>query len=540
MRRTLSIGASVCFLATVTIAPAAAHDDPRGFPTQRTALVEQAATLDTTAVRALSTTPCVDGVAAGYACSNVDLHAFVPLADLGGAAGNDIWGWTDSVTGTEYAIMGLDSGTAFVDISDPASPVLVGNLPAATSNSSWRDMKTYADHAFIVSEASGHGMQVFDLTRLRAVVSPPATFTADANYNAFSNSHNIAINEASGFAYAVGTDTCSAGLHMVDISTPTSPVSAGCFSADGYSHDVQCVTYSGPDADHQGDEVCFAANEDTLTIVDVTNKANPAQLSRVGYASSSYTHQVWVTEDQGHLLLDDELDELNRRVNTTTYAWNIADLEAPSLVGSHVAATAAIDHNQYVKGNHTYQANYRAGLRILELTDISTGDLTEVAFFDVYPGSDAAAFNGAWSTYPYFASGVVIVSGIEQGLFVLQPDLGGTPPPTAGVHVGDLDGTATLAGRGNKWSATVTITVHEADEAAVAGVTVSGDFTGARSGSSCTTAADGTCTVTVGRLRSNSLSTTFTVSSLSGDYSAADNHDPDGDSAGTAIVMPKP
>ena len=38
-----------------------------------------------------------------------------------------------------------------------------------------------------------------------------------------------------------------------------------------------------------------------------------------------------------------------------------------------------------------------------------------------YPSSDSASFNGAWSNYPYFESGNVIVSGIEQGLFVLRP-----------------------------------------------------------------------------------------------------------------------
>ncbi|MGB0386144.1 MAG: choice-of-anchor B family protein [Ardenticatenaceae bacterium] len=378
---------------------------------------------------AMPATPCVAGDAGGYPCKNVDLLAFMPLAQIGGGEGNDIWGWTDPETGKEYAIMGRTSGTSFVDISNPENPIYLGNLPAHTANSSWRDLKVYNNHAFIVSEASNHGMQIFDLTELRDVSNPPVPFSNTAHYGDFGNAHNIVINEESGFAYAVGTGTCSAGLHMVNISTPTNPTNAGCFSSDGYTHDAQCVMYNGPDTAHQGQEICFNSNEDTLTIVDVSNKNSPAQLSRTGYNGSRYTHQGWLTEDHTYFLLDDELDEQGSGHNTRTYIWDVSDLDSPSLIGTYNATTAAIDHNLYIKGQHAYQSNYRAGLRILDVSDISNANLTETAYFDIYPNSDSASFNGTWSNYPYFESGVVIVSGIEQGLFILQPNLDGSPPP---------------------------------------------------------------------------------------------------------------
>ncbi|MGB0385397.1 MAG: choice-of-anchor B family protein [Ardenticatenaceae bacterium] len=378
---------------------------------------------------AMSATACVNGMAGSYPCNNVDLLAFMPLAQIGGGEGNDIWGWTDLETGKEYAIMGRTSGTSFVDISDPENPVYLGNLPTHTANSNWRDLKVYNNHAFIVSEASGHGMQIFDLTQLRTVNNPPVPFSNTAHYGDFGNAHNIVINEQSGFAYAVGTTTCGAGLHMVNISTPANPTNAGCFSSDGYTHDAQCVMYHGPDTAHQGQEVCFNSNEDTLTIVDVSNKNSPTQLSRTGYNGSSYTHQGWLTEDHAYFLLDDETDERNNGHNTYTYIWDVSDLDSPSLIGTYNATTAAIDHNLYIKGQHAYQSNYRAGLRILDVSDISNANLTETAYFDIYPSSDSASFNGTWSNYPYFESGVVIVSGIEQGLFILQPNLDGSPPP---------------------------------------------------------------------------------------------------------------
>ncbi len=388
---------------------------------------------------------CVDGFAGPYPCDRVDLVSHLALSSIGGGNGNDIWGWTDPVTGTEYAIMGRSNGTAFVDLSDPENPVYVGNLPTHTGSSSWRDIKVYADHAFIVSDLNGsHGMQVFHLGELRDVTTPPVTFSAVAHYDQFGSAHNIVINEDSGFAYAVGGN-CSGGLHMVNVQDPHNPINAGCFSADGYTHDAQCVTYNGPDTEHVGEEICFNSNEDTLTIVDVTNKSNPVQISRTTYSGRAYTHQGWLTEDHAYFLLDDELDESNFGHNTRTFIWDLSDLEAPFVVGTYDGPVPSIDHNQYVKEGFLYQANYRSGLRILSLDDVANGNLTQVAFFDIYPANDNVSFSGAWSVYPYFDSGVVVVSGIGEGLFVLRPLLCTTPDaPTAltatpgGDHVIDL------------------------------------------------------------------------------------------------------
>ena len=371
-----------------------------------------------------------DGISAdGYPCNGVDLMSFMPLADIGSTQSNDeandIWGWTDPMTDKEYAIIGRVFGTSFVDISDPVNPVFLGELDThGRFGSPWRDIKVYNNHAFIVSEARRHGMQVFDLTQLRNVSNPPVLFSETAHYRGFGSAHNIVINEDSGYAYAVGTDKCSGGLEMVDISNPTNPTDAGCYAADGYTHDAQCVIYNGPDTDYQGKEICFASNEDTLTIVDVTIKSNPVLISRTGYAGSDYTHQGWLTEDQHYFLLDDELDEQGAGHNTRTYIWDVSNLDALVLEGFFENTTAAIDHNQYVHGNCSFQANYRAGLRILEFDPVDpAGTINEIGYFDIYPAGDEAEFNAAWSNYPYFDSGVVIVSGIEQGLFVVKPSM---------------------------------------------------------------------------------------------------------------------
>ncbi len=430
------VGAVFVFVAASTglIAPAVAHDDVNGRPhfkgtRANPTAVMKALEADAQSPQSLlsaSDFPCTDGFADIYPCHNIDLLAFLPLSEIGSggqfAAANDIWGWTSG--GREFALVGRNDGTAFVEITDPINPVYIGRLPTHTNTSSWRDIKVYADHAYIVSEATGHGMQIFDLTRL-LTADPSAgalTFTDDGVYSSFGDAHNLVIDEDSGFAFAVGTSTCSGGLHMVDIITPTAPSFAGCFSGDGYTHDAQCVTYNGPDTRYLGDEICIASNTDTITVVDVTDKGTPAQLSRTTYSGRGYTHQAWLSEDQSLLFLNDELDEQNFRHGTRTRVWDMSDLDAPVLIDTFTNSTAAIDHNLYVKGDLVFQANYRSGLRVLEVVTDSNGAyvmLDERAFFDIYPSSDSANFNGAWGNYPYFPSGTIVVSGIEQGLFVL-------------------------------------------------------------------------------------------------------------------------
>jgi choice-of-anchor B domain-containing protein len=404
---------------------------------------------------------CTDGMAGSYPCHDIDLMAFLPGEEIGGGTGNDVWGWTDPVTGREYALVGRSTGTAFVDISTPTRPIYLGLLPTHTVNSTWRGIKVFANHAFVVSEALNHGMQVFDLTQLRDVVNPPVTFSETGYYAGFGSTHTLALNSRTGFAYAVGTRTCEGGLHVVDVRDPTSPRTAGCFALDGYTHETQCVIYQGPDAFYRGREICLNSNEDTLTIVDATDKLEQVQLSRTGYDGSAYTHQGWLTEDQRFFLVNDESDETAFRHRTRTWIWDVSNLDAPVLATYYDGPTPSIDHNLYIRGDLVYESNYRSGLRVLDGSEVAQGTLREIGFFDIYPADDAAAYNGAWTSYPFFASGSVIVNGIEQGLFVVRPRV------TPRVPASDLSvtlagpGTASLAEPG--WSFVVRVANNGSD-----------------------------------------------------------------------------
>ncbi|MEE4330806.1 MAG: choice-of-anchor B family protein [Wenzhouxiangella sp.] len=382
----------------------------------------------------LGPAPCVDGQAAEFPCRGIELAGWLNLTELGAdlaTTGSDNWGWRDSESGRLFALMGRSDGVSFVEMTDPADPVLIGHLPRpeGVASSVWTDLKTYRDHLFVVADTvTGQGLQVFDLRRLLNPAEPlPLRFDADAHYTGFNAAHNLAINEQTGFAYAVGGDACSGGLNMIDIRDPLEPAFAGCFDEDGYTHDVQCVLYQGPDERYRGQEICFASNEDTLTIVDVTDKANPRLIERHAYPRSAYTHQGWLTADQRFFVLDDELDEVEFDLTgTRTLIFDFERLDVAPAPAEYVADGLAIDHNQYVFDGFTFQANYERGLRILRIDDPKSADLTEVAYFDTHPEADGLRFRGAWNVFPFFGNGLLLVSDFNRGLFVLRvtdPDL---------------------------------------------------------------------------------------------------------------------
>tara|TARA_B100001093_G_C26858777_1_gene1028815 strand:- start:3965 stop:7657 length:3693 start_codon:yes stop_codon:yes gene_type:complete len=382
----------------------------------------------------LQRTKCENGYAGSYECDGIDMMSYVDKTQLGGINStilNDIWGWTDSSNGKEYALVGMSNGTSFVDISNPENPVFIGRLPTATSQSTWRDIKVYSDHAFIVSEASGHGMQVFDLTDLRNFSGTPITFSTSAYYSGFGNAHNIFINEDTAFAYAIGTSTCGpGGLHVVDISDPTLPIKSACISdpatgrsGTGYVHDVQCVIYNGPDSAYVGKEICFGSNETKVWITDVSVKSDDSTGSKtisLGSYNNYYTHQGWLTEDHKYFVVNDELDEYNSSsINKTrTLIWDVQDLDNPTLETTYSGPNASIDHNNYIIGNDVFMSHYSSGLRILDISNISNP--TERAFFDVHPSNNNTNFDGSWSNYPFFESGNIVVTAIDDGLFVLK------------------------------------------------------------------------------------------------------------------------
>ena len=233
----------------------------------------------------------------------------------------------------------------------------------------------------------------------------------------------MVINPESGFGYVVGTsrnNKFKGGVYFLDLNDPQSYRFVGGYGEGGYSHDAQVVNYNGPDMDYIGKEIFLGSNESKLVIVDVTDKENPTAISEISYQNPLYTHQGWFDKDQRFFILGDELDESRIGGKTRTLVFDLNDLDNPILHYSYYGPTNAIDHNGYVKGNLFYLANYTAGIRVIDINDLENKNMREIGFFDTFPENNSTTYNGAWNVYPFFETGVIAISDINRGLFLIK------------------------------------------------------------------------------------------------------------------------
>ncbi|KAH7634660.1 hypothetical protein B0T09DRAFT_378529 [Sordaria sp. MPI-SDFR-AT-0083] len=414
----------------------------------------------------LNYTKCVNGIAEAihgdalqtFRCKNMDLYDFINHATLGsplatdeGASGSSIWGWTDPKSDREFIAVGMFQGTGFAEILPKGRLLNLGFLPAPATLSKyalWKEIRGYKNYMVIGSELEEHGIQIFDMRKLLTIIpkKAPVKFSVDDVTGHFKDlprgsTHNVVINEEFQYAVSVGArprnDSCGAGLIFIDLKDPSKPTRLGCNAQDGYVHDAQCLKYRGPDKRYLGHDICYGYNEDSLTIYDVTNKANSSIISRTSYDGAAYTHQGWVLDryNQEYLLLDDELDEGNAAGPAApgypiTYIWDIRNLQNPKNTGHYKATNRGIDHNQYVIDGLSYQSSYGAGVRVYDVSSIPqdpTGaGVCEVAYFDIYPeddkveGGGEVGFAGSWASYGYFKSGFVAVNTMERGVYLVK------------------------------------------------------------------------------------------------------------------------
>lgn len=421
------------------------HDEPS------TGQVGSELTFDAGALGALerlqAPEACVDGRSAGvFPCRGIELTGFVSLERLqsGARSGSNLWGFVDLDDHREYAVMGLNTGTAIVDVTDPASPRVVGAIRGPTST--WREVKVHQRWnagrnrhdawAYVVSEAPTAGLQVIDLSDLPASISHVATFggfdTAHTLFlaNVDPGSGAADVEDIAPVLYVEGSNE---GFLALDVSDPVAPRISGRL-LDSYVHDVWAGVFRGFRAGrcgpgHDPCEVVADWGGDALRLVDFTDKRSPVVLSALQYDELGYAHSGWISRDGNYLFSFDEGDELVRGGNSRIRVVDISDLAFPRVAAVWTSSTLAIEHNGYVVGDRLYVSHYERGVTVL---DVSTPTAPrEIAFFDTYPASDDARFHGAWGVYPFLPSGTILVSNIDGagGLFVLTHEVQASAPP---------------------------------------------------------------------------------------------------------------
>ena len=387
-------------------------------------------------------TTCEGGLAGPFPCNGIDFLSQVRLDEFSTSpsSASDIWGFVDLNDNREYALIGFRNGTAVVDVTDPENPVEVGTIPGADAK--WRDIKVYQlpdgaggwdAYAYVTADfpSAPQGLQIIDLRSLPGNVSLAGTFSG------ISRAHNVylgnvdystgqALPGLNPYLVVAGADVDGGAFRILDLSDPAAPQETAPAPATAqYVHDATSFVISDERTaaclpGHNPCELYIDFNENTVDIWDVTDKAEPFQISSTSYPQSGYTHSGWWTEDKHHMFIQDELDERNFNLNTTLRTLNLIDLAAPTVTHTWTGSRRCIDHNGFVKGDRLYMSNYRCGLTVLDVAD--PNDPQEVGFFDTFPVpmENSANFNGAWGTYPFLPSGTLLVSDIEGGLFVLK------------------------------------------------------------------------------------------------------------------------
>ncbi|MES2800501.1 MAG: choice-of-anchor B family protein [Bacteroidota bacterium] len=354
----------------------------------------------------------------GQSQVNIDSISHIDYQALHSSNLNDIWGYVDE-TNIEYALVGASKGTSIVSLQDPVNPVEVAWLPGV--DNIWRDIVTWGDYAYVTTEAEV-GMQIIDMSPLPSGTSLNSVFYNGPMGSNWSSAHTVYMDE-NGFAYVMGANRGNGGVIILDVNTdPMNPVEVGTFD-NWYVHDGFV----------RNDTMYLSHISDGFfSIVDVSDKANPVLLG-TKTTPHFFTHSSWPNDQGDVVYTTDEISGAFIVSYDITDPVNIVELDRiQSSPGAGI-----IPHNVFVRGDYLVTSYYSDGVVIHDATNPS--NMIEVASFDTYPGQ-TISYDGAWGVYPYLPSGLILVSDITQGLFILDPTY---------EKAAYLEGTVTEQGSGN-------------------------------------------------------------------------------------------
>lgn len=314
---------------------------------------------------------------------------------------SDIWGYA-APDGTEYALVGTGNGTSIVSLADPANPTEVGFIPGA--NSRWRDIKTFGDFAYVTTDEGADGLLVIDMTNLPASFESYYWKPQLPNLGTLSQCHNLYIDE-DGWMYLAGCTINNGAVMIFDVFTDSYNPAFINNVQGSYAHDV-----------FTKGNIMYSSNlENGLRIYDVTEKTS-IQLEGIQPTPFNFTHNAWATDDNNFVFTTDEL------ANAPVGSYDVSDLndikELDQFRPTTTLGDGVIPHNAHVWGDFVIVSYYSDGCIILDAT--YPDNLIEVGNFDTFIPSNTG-FNGAWGAYPYLPSGLILVSDISSGLYVLEP-----------------------------------------------------------------------------------------------------------------------
>lgn len=338
----------------------------------------------------------------------------IPSEPVYGIRYAGIWGWHDG-NGKEYAIIGSTEGYHVVEVTNPALPVQRAFIPGCVNQTIWREIKTYQNYVYCVSDDGGNNCLVIaDLSYL-----PDSVHIVHRSDSIISRSHTIFVDGNKlygGYVHGGSISGNSASMAVYSLANPEQPLKLREFNQDvpniGVVHDMLVVN----------DTVFASCGFDGLYIAKfdtVTNQFNLIN-SVTAYPFSGYNHSSAITADHNTLIIADEVP-----TNLPLKAFDISDLQNISFPSSFTSMpnTIATPHNPFMIGEYyLVVAYYQDGIQIFDISIPSNP--VRVGYIDTNPNDGAGlpnpSYSGCWGAYVDLPSGVVLASDMQNGLFVLN------------------------------------------------------------------------------------------------------------------------
>ena len=332
---------------------------------------------------------------------------------------NAVWGYERD--GHEYGIIGSIPGTHIIEVTDPANLVEVAFIPGAWQalDVVHREFKTYRDRLYGVTDEGQGTLQIIDLRWLPD--SAPVLY--DSN-DLLHRAHTLWIDSTNARLYTWAGSTQAA---LYDLTDPDLPVLLNDCEADipWWGGQVGVV--------HDGyvrDNIAYVNDQDGMHIVDFTSTITPQLLgSLTSYPQPGYNHSGWL-HDNGWLYV--QADETH---GTDLKLFDVSDptsIEFVDTIGVEWSEYS-IPHNPCFKGDELHVSYYYDGYWLWSVADPFNTQL--LGYYDTSLEPHDNSYKGAWGVYPYLPSGLVLVSDMQRGLFVIDISaalsLGGTTTPEA-------------------------------------------------------------------------------------------------------------
>lgn len=325
-----------------------------------------------------------------------------------GIAFNDIWGWADTVKNREYAIMGSLEYTYFIEVTDPANPIVRDSVAGRHNNCIHRDYKTYGNICYAVADEGPSSFQVIDMQYL-----PDSVHLLIDTQNDFRRAHNVYVDLDSALLYVVGPNTRSNGAIVYDLrNNPANPSLVFNQGLGQYCHDVFV----------RNDTAWMSNGFSGLTVYDFDNPASPVQIGALSnYVFQGYNHSSWLTDDGNYLVMADETWDMPLKILDVSDPGNMSVVSTFKSTLLAPADTTSIPHNPIIYGNYALVSYYHDGLQLFDIRD--PNNPVQIAGYDTDTiSTNYNGYKGCWGVYPFLPSGNVLASDVAGGLFVLRPN----------------------------------------------------------------------------------------------------------------------